>query len=107
MSTATVTLTKVDTALPAGNAAFAATHVTLTDSAGVVQTQDVNGKEVPAWTVVFPNVSDIAGGSGTVQAQDMDSAGNPIGVAIVQTYVDAAIPPTTFPATTAITVTIA
>ena len=43
MSTATVTLTKVNANLPSTNAAFASTLVTLTDSAGAVQTATLNG----------------------------------------------------------------
>ena len=110
MSTATITLTKVDTALPAGNTAFASTHVTLTDSAGAVQTLDVNGSESPQWVAVFSNVSDTTGASGTVTAQDLDASGNPIGAAVSTTYSDAATGGGgggTFPATTAITVSVA
>jgi hypothetical protein len=106
MSTATVILT-VNTAalLPASNAPFAATLVTLTDSAGTVQTAKLTGAETPAWTAVFPNVAAVAGASGTVTAQALDTAGANIGTAISQTFTEIGSP-ATFSAPTAISVTI-
>ena len=106
MSTATVTLTKVTTNLPATNAAFASTVITLTDSAGAVQTATVTGVESPPWTAVFPNVAAVAGSTGTVTAQDKDSAGAAIGAAVSQSFTEIGSP-ATFPATTAISVAIA
>lgn len=106
MSTATVTLTKVTTPLPATNAPFAGTLVTLTDSAGVVQTVTVTGTETPPWTAIFNNVAAVAGAQGTVTAQDMDTAGAPIGAVVSQTFTEIGSP-VTFPATNSIAVTIA
>jgi hypothetical protein len=107
MSTATVTLTKVDTVLPAANTAFAGTVVTLTDSAGNAQPPvTLTGKEVPAWTAVFMNVAAVAGAQGTVTAQDIDDKGSGIGVKITQAFTEIGSP-ATFPATSAITVVIA
>jgi hypothetical protein len=106
MSTATVTLTKVTTPLPASNAAFAGTLVTLTDSAGTVQTATLVGTEVPPWTAVFSNVAAIAGATGTVTAQDQDTAGAAIGALVSTTFTEIGTP-ATFPATTAIVVSIA
>ena len=106
MSTATVTLTKVDTLLPAANAPFAGTLITLTDSNGVVQTATVTGVETPPWSAVFPNVAAVAGATGTVTAQDLDTAGAPIGAVVSQTFTEIGSP-VTFPATSSIAVTIA
>lgn len=106
MSTATVTLTKVTANLPSTNAAFASTVVTLTDSAGAVQTATLTGAETPPWTAVFPNVAAVAGATGTVTAQDTDTAGAAIGAVVSQTFTEIGSPPT-FPQTSAITVAIA
>jgi hypothetical protein len=106
MSTATVTLTKVSAPLPAANAAFASTVITLTDSAGAVQTQTVTGVETPPWTAVFLNVAAVAGASGTVTAQDTDTAGASIGAQVSTTFTEIGSP-ATFPQTTAISVAIA
>lgn len=106
MSTATVTLTKVSTPLPSTNAAFASTVVTLTDSAGAVQTATLVGTETPPWTAVFQNVAAVAGATGTVTAQDTDSAGAAIGALVSQVFTEIGSP-ATFPATTAISVAIA
>jgi hypothetical protein len=106
MSTATVTLTKVTTNLPAANAPFASTLVTLTDSAGAVQTATLVGTETPPWTAVFANVAAVAGATGTVTAQDTDTAGAAIGALVSQSFTEIGSPPT-FPATTAIAVAIA
>jgi hypothetical protein len=107
MSTATVTLTKNPTApLPAANAAFAKTTVTVTDSAGtVIPPQDLNGKETPPWTAVFTNVAAVAGATGTVTAQDFDVNGLAIGAPVTATFTEIGTPPV-FPQTTAITVAI-
>jgi hypothetical protein len=106
MSTATVTLTKVTTPLAAGAAAFAKTTVTLTDSAGVVQTADLVGTESPPWVAVFPNVAAVSGATGKVSAQDLDVAGQPMGAAVTTTFTEVGSA-ATFPATSAITVAIA
>ena len=79
MSTATVTLTKdAASVLPAGSAAYASTAVTLTDSAGATQSAKLDGTESPPFVAVFQNVAAVAGGTGTVAWQDMDTAGAPI-----------------------------
>jgi len=97
MSTATVTVTVDTTALlPAANAPFAKNSVTLTDSAGVVQTVDLTGAETPPWTAVFSNVAAVAGATGTVSVQALDSAGAAIGSPVT----------TTFPQPTSVAVTI-
>lgn len=106
MSQATVTLTKVTTNLPAANAAFASTLITITDSAGVVQTASVTGVESPPWTAVFQNIAADAGATGTVTAQDVDANGAAIGALVSQTFTEIGSPPT-FPQTTAISVAIA
>lgn len=106
MSTATVVLTKATTPLPAGSAAYASTLLTLTDSAGTVQTATVDGSESPPWTAEFDNVAAEAGASGSVVAQDQDAAGVAIGAAVTQSFTEIGAP-ATFPATTGIAVTIA
>lgn len=107
---ATVTLTKnggtnTNAPLPAANAAFEETVITVTDGAGAVQTASVNGTENPQWTAVFNNV---ASGSCNASAQDTDVNNAPIGPAIAQTFtMPAAVtppPPATYPQTTAISV---
>jgi hypothetical protein len=106
MSQAIVTLTKnLSAPLPAANAAFASTLITLTDSAGAVQTASVNGSESPPWSATFQNVAAVAGASGTVTAQDLDTAGAAIGAAVTQTFTEIGSP-AVFPQTTAITVAI-
>lgn len=108
MSTVTVTLTKNAAApLPAGSAAFAATLVTLTDSAGTKQTATVNGTETPPWVAEFDNVANTAGGSGSVTAQDQDASGVAIGSPVTQLYNNTGVAPATFPQTTAISVSVA
>ena len=107
MSTATVTLTKVTANLPSTNAAFASTLVTLTDSAGAVQTATLNGTETPTpWVAVFQNVAAVAGAQGTETAQDQDTAGAAIGAVVTQTFTEIGSP-ATFPQTSAIAVAIA
>src|ERR1700743_337565 len=107
MSTATVTLTKVTVNLPSTNAAFASTLVTLTDSAGAVQTATLNGTETPTpWAAVFQNVAAVAGAQGTVTAQDQDTAGAAIGAVVTQPFTEIGSP-ATFPQTSAIAVAIA
>jgi hypothetical protein len=75
MSTATVTVTNTPSAPPAGAAAYASTLVTLTDSAGAVQTASLNGTETPPYTAVFNNVAAVAGSTGQVTAQAIDANG--------------------------------
>jgi hypothetical protein len=107
MSTATVTVSVNAAALlPATNAPFASTLVTLTDSAGAVQTASLVGTETPPWTAVFANVAAVAGATGTVTAQAIDTAGANIGSAISTTFTEIGSP-ATFPQPTAITVAIA
>jgi hypothetical protein len=106
MSQATVSLTKVNTPLPSANAPFAGTLITLTDSSGTVQTATVTGVETPAWTAVFQNVAAVAGATGTVTAQDMDTAGAAIGSVVSVQFTEIGSP-VTFPATSSITVKIA
>ena len=106
MSTATVTLAKDPTSvLPAGSAAYAATTVTLTDSAGAVQTASLNGTEVPPFVAVFQNVAAVAGGAGTVAWQDVDANGAAIpGFAGSVPFTE--VGPPTFNGTTGATVAI-
>lgn len=99
---ATVTLTVTVTALPAANAAYKQTDIVLTDSAGAVQKASVNGSETPAWTVVFTSV---AAGVGAIVATAIDANGAAIGAAITQSFTELGSPPT-FPAPSAITVTV-
>lgn len=102
MSTATVTITKTNTNLPAANAPFASTLVTLTDSAGVIQT--VSLTDAP-WVATFNNVAAVAGATGSVTVQDLDSAGAAIGAALTQTFTEIGAP-VTFPASSAVAVAI-
>lgn len=97
---AIVQLTKVTTVLPSTNAAFAGTQVVLTDSAGAVQKATLTGVETPPWSIQFANV---ASGAGSVTATDVDTAGATIGTPVTVAFTELA--PTTFPATSAITVT--
>lgn len=103
MSTATVTLTKdPSSVLPAGSAAYAKTVVTITDSAGAVQSADLNGTEVPPFVAVFQNIAAVAGG--TVAWSDMDVNGAAIpGFAGSVPFAG----PATFNGTTGATVSIA
>jgi hypothetical protein len=105
---ATVTLTKNPNApLPAVNAAFKKTTITVTDGASAVQTADVDGTtESPPWTAVFNNV---ATGNCTASAQDFDVNGTPIGSAVSTPFTEAGSPPppATFPQTTGISVAVA
>jgi len=98
MYNVTVTLTKTDTPLPTG-VVFGHTNLTVTDSAGAVQNFALQGSETPPWTQV---VAGLADGQSSYSAQDVDSAGNPIGAAVTTTFTPTVV---TFPATTAITVT--
>lgn len=100
---ATVLLTVTVTTLPATSGAYKETNIVLTDSAGAVQKAVVNGTETPAWSAVFNNV---AAGDGNVVAQAMDVNGAAIGAAITQTFTEVGSPPATFPAPSAITVTV-
>lgn len=93
-----VQLAKVDTALPTG-VVFGHTNLTVTDSAGVVQTFALSGAETPPWSQV---VAVAADGASSYSAQDVDSAGNPIGSAVSASYTPAVV---TFPASSGITVT--
>jgi hypothetical protein len=107
--TATVVLTKNLTApLPAGSAAYASTLITLTDSSGAQFTAEVDGQESPAWTAEFPGLAQSTGGSGSVVAQDQDASGKAIGAPVTQSYTDLAsgTGATTFPQTTAISVSL-
>lgn len=92
----TVTLTKVDTALPAGTV-FGHTNLTATDSAGAVQNFALSGAETPPWTVT---VAGLADGTSVYSAQDVDSTGAAIGAAVAAKYAPA---PVTFPATSGFT----
>jgi hypothetical protein len=107
MSKAIVTLAIDSTvALPAGSDPYASTLVTLTDSAGAVQTASVNGTETPAWTVEFDDIT--ATGTGTIVAQLQTAAGAAI-LAPVPVPLPAAgvvTPPSTVPSVTGITVTV-
>jgi hypothetical protein len=93
-----VTLTKVDTALPTG-IIFGHTNLVVTDSAGAVQNFALSGAETPPWTVT---VAGLADGASTYSAQDVDSTGAAIGTAITASYTPV---PVTFPATSAIAIT--
>jgi hypothetical protein len=104
MSTATVTLTQ-GPSVPVGNVAYAKTTITLTDSAGAVQTATVNGSESPPWTAVFSNVAAVAGATGTVSAQDVDAAGANMGAAVSATFTEIGTP-LTFTPTNAVNVAI-
>ena len=95
-----VTLTKVDAPLPSG-IVFGHTNLTVTDSANVSQAFSLSGAETPPWTQL---VAGLADGTSTYTAQDVDSNGAAIGNPVTTTYVPVA---TTFPATSAITVTAA
>lgn len=106
MSQATVTITNTATPAPAGAAAYASTLVTLTDSAGLVQTASLTGAETPPYTAVFQNVAAVAGASGTVTAQAIDANGANLGDAISTSFTEIGSP-VTFPAPTAISVAIA
>lgn len=106
MSKALVTLAIDSTALlPAGSQPYASTLVTLTDSAGAVQTASVNGTETPPWTIEFDDIA--ATGTGTVVAQLQDAKGVAI-LAPVSVPLPAAvvIPPVTVPSVTGISVVV-
>jgi hypothetical protein len=106
MSTATVTVTVDSTAaLPAASAPFAKNTVTLTDSVGTVQTIDLVGTETPPWTAVFQNVAAVAGATGSVSVQALDSNGAAIGSPITAPFTEVG-PPATFPAPVSVSVTI-
>jgi hypothetical protein len=93
---ATVTLT-VNTAalLPAANAAFKQTTITVTDANSAVQTANVNGTETPLpWVAVFQNV---AAGAGTASAQAFDVDNVAIGPPVSTTFTEVGSPPATFP----------
>jgi hypothetical protein len=95
-----VQLTKIDSPLPAG-VVFGHTNLTVTDSAGAVQTFSLNGSEVTPWSTP---VAGLADGTSTYVAQDVDSNGAAIGTAITATFIPTAA---TFPATSGITVSLA
>jgi hypothetical protein len=99
---ATVVLTvNAAGALPSTNAAYAKTNLTLTDSAGNVQTQSVNGTETPSWASVFNNV---ASGNGVVVAQPIDTAGANIGASLSQGFDETGPVQAVYPAPLTITV---
>jgi hypothetical protein len=108
MSTATVTLTKdLASVLPAANAKYGKTTITVVDSAGASQSADVTGVETPPWTAVFSNVAAVAGATGTASYQDFDVNGLAIaGFAGKTTFTEIGSP-ATFPGTTGISVAIA
>ena len=99
-----VTLTKVSTPLP-GTAAFAKSNIVVTDGAGATQSASVTGTEIPPWSAPFNN---IAAGSGSVTATDLDVNGATLGS---QTQAFQTAPGggtgTTFPQTSSIVVTAA
>jgi hypothetical protein len=86
--------------LPAG-VTFAGTQIVVTDSAGAVQTDTLNGTESPPWSAT---VTGLANGAGSVTATDLDSTGAAIGSPITQSF-SPSVPVTVFPQTTGITVT--
>lgn len=102
MSTAVCTITKVDTLLPTTNAPFASTLVKLTDSNGVEQSVSLTAAP---WVATFQNVAAVAGATGTVTAQDLDTAGAAIGAVVSQTFSEIGSP-VMFPASTSISVAI-
>jgi hypothetical protein len=106
MSVATVTVTNTTTPAPAGAAAYTSTLVTLTDSAGAVQTASLTGTETPPYVAVFQNVAAVVGATGTVTAQALDSTGANLGSAVSTTFTEIGSP-ATFPAPTSIAVAIA
>lgn len=108
MSKAIVLLVKdLTVALPAGANPYANTLITLTDSAGDVQTATVDGTETPPWTAEFDDIAAVAGASGTVVAQDQDAGGVAIGAPITQGFTEiGGVTPATYPATTGISVTV-
>ena len=91
MSTATVVITTVKTPL-VGTVPQADILVTLTDSAGVIQTATLTGAEVPLNTAVFNNVAAVAGATGTVTAQARDTAGAALGAVASQTFTEIGSP---------------
>lgn len=100
---ATVTLTVDVTALlPATNAAYLKTTITVTDANAQAQTADVNGTETPPWTAVFNNV---ATGAGIASAQAFDVNGAAIGDPVSTPFTEVGSPET-FPAVTAISVAV-
>lgn len=93
-----VTLTKVETALPAG-IVFGHTNLVVTDAAGAAQTFTLNGSETPdKWSISVLSLSD---GPSTYVASDVDANGKPIGASITVVFTPKA---TTFPATSGIVV---
>lgn len=71
MSTVVVTVVTAKQDLPA-NTTQSGIKVTLTDSAGTVQTSTATSSSTPPYTVTFDNV---AAGKGTLQADGVDSNG--------------------------------
>lgn len=67
-------------ALAAG-VTVASVAVTVTDSAGKVQTATLSGIESPPWNTSFT----VASGAGNVSSVQTDSAGN-VGTPVVQAY---------------------
>jgi hypothetical protein len=104
---ATVVLSQVvpNPSLPAANAAYKNSVITVTDGAGAVQTANVDGTtESPPWTAVFNNV---ANGNCTASAQDTDVNGLAIGPAVSTTFtMGGGTTGSTYPATAGITVTV-
>jgi hypothetical protein len=106
MNLATVTLTVNPAALlPAANAAFKKTTITVTGGDGVVQTADVVGTETPPWTAAFSNV---ATGNCTAAYAAFDVNGLAIaGFSGSTPFTEAGSPPpTTFPGPTGISVAV-
>jgi hypothetical protein len=100
MYNVTVTLTKTATPLPTG-IVFGHTNLIVTDAAGAIQKFSLNGSETVPWTTVAAGLAD---GTSTYSAQDVDSTGAAIGTPVTASFTQV---PATFPATSAVTVTLA
>ena len=99
---ATVVVAKAATAVPTPTgAAYASTHILLTDSAGAAQTASVNGSESPPWTAVFTGV---AAGAGTVVVTDLDVNAATLGTPISQAFTEAGSAPATYLPSVSVTV---
>jgi hypothetical protein len=96
-----ITLAKTDTNLPAGQA-FAGTNVVVTDSSGQPHPAVLlTGKETKPWQLI----ATVADGAGTVSATDVDTTGAIMVGTTVRTEAFTTIPvPSTFPATTGISI---
>jgi hypothetical protein len=101
MSQATVTVA-VDTTKPINATKLT---VTLTDSAGAVQTADLTGVESPPWTAVFSNIAAVAGATGNVSVQALDASGAPVGSPVTATFTEVGTG-ASFPTPTSVTVAI-